>query len=150
MTNILTRCHSASSLFSAVFGFRKVTQEIFSELDETKAEVPIFPGAKTESKPDTEEGQGLATPPLGVPPPWPRLARVWPTWLAPGSALSPIYSLRRENPKDPSQFSRKDPQPPSSSTLAREGSEALPGTLPERGIVTGGLLHHHASLRSDV
>jgi hypothetical protein len=32
------RCHSASSLFSAVLCFRKVTQEIFSELDETKAE----------------------------------------------------------------------------------------------------------------
>jgi hypothetical protein len=31
----------------------------------------------------------------------------------------------------------------------REGLEALPGTLPERGIITGGLLHHHASLWSD-
>jgi hypothetical protein len=29
-------------LFSAVFGFRKATQEIFSELDETKAEDLIF------------------------------------------------------------------------------------------------------------
>jgi len=28
---------------------------------------------------------------------------------------------------------------PPPSTLAREGSEALPGTLPERGIITGGL-----------
>ena len=27
---------------------------------------------------------------------------------------------------------------PALSTLAREGSEALPGTLPERGIITGG------------
>src|SRR6266576_3887212 len=42
-TNLLTRCHGASSLLSAIFGFRKVTQEIFSELDETKAETPIFP-----------------------------------------------------------------------------------------------------------
>ena len=29
-------------LFSVVFGFRKVVLEIFSELDETKAKVPIF------------------------------------------------------------------------------------------------------------
>jgi hypothetical protein len=36
-TNLLTRCHSASSLFSIVFVFQKVTQEIFLELDETKA-----------------------------------------------------------------------------------------------------------------
>ena len=30
-------------------------------------------------------------------------------------------------------------QPPPSPTLDREGSEALPSTLPERGIITGGL-----------
>jgi hypothetical protein len=41
-------------------------------------------------------------------------------------------------------------KPPSSSTRDREGPEALPDTLPERGITTGGLLHHHACLWSDV
>jgi hypothetical protein len=42
-TNLLTRCHSPSSCFLLFLCFRKATQEIFSELDETKAEVPIFP-----------------------------------------------------------------------------------------------------------
>jgi hypothetical protein len=32
----------------------------------------------------------------------------------------------------------------------REGPEALLGTLPERGITAGGLLHHHGRLWSDV
>jgi hypothetical protein len=41
-------------------------------------------------------------------------------------------------------------KPPPSSMRDREGPEALPGTLPERGITTGGLLHHHACRRSDV
>jgi hypothetical protein len=41
-------------------------------------------------------------------------------------------------------------KPPPSSTRDQECPEALPGTLPERGITTGGLLHHHACLRSDV
>jgi hypothetical protein len=41
-------------------------------------------------------------------------------------------------------------KPPPSSMRDREGPEALPGTLPERGITTGGLLHHHVCLRSDV
>jgi hypothetical protein len=41
-------------------------------------------------------------------------------------------------------------KPPPLSTRDREGPKALPGTLPERGITTGGLLHHHACLRSDV
>jgi hypothetical protein len=40
--------------------------------------------------------------------------------------------------------------PPPSSTRDREGPEALPGTLPEREITTGGLLHHHACIQSDV
>jgi hypothetical protein len=44
-TNLLTRCHSASSCFLLFLCFRKLTQEIFSELDETKPEVPIFPNA---------------------------------------------------------------------------------------------------------
>jgi hypothetical protein len=44
-TNLLTRCHSASSLFLLFFYFRKATQEIFSELDGTKAKIPIFPEA---------------------------------------------------------------------------------------------------------
>jgi hypothetical protein len=41
-TNLLTRCHSASSCFLLFLCFRKVTHEIFSELDETKPKVPIF------------------------------------------------------------------------------------------------------------
>jgi hypothetical protein len=45
-TKLLTRCHSASSPFSVVLCFGKVTQEIFSELNKTKAEVPIFPDTR--------------------------------------------------------------------------------------------------------
>jgi hypothetical protein len=41
-------------------------------------------------------------------------------------------------------------KPPPSSMRVRVGPEALPGTLPERGNPTGGLLHHHGRLRSDV
>jgi hypothetical protein len=40
--------------------------------------------------------------------------------------------------------------PPPSSTRDREGPEALPGTLPERGITAEGLIHYHVCLRSDV
>ena len=54
-TNLLTRCQSASSLFSAVFGFRKVIKEIFSELEETKSHAPIFPDRTMESKGESKE-----------------------------------------------------------------------------------------------
>jgi hypothetical protein len=55
-TNLLTRYHSASSCFLLFLYFRKVTQEIFSELEETKVKPPIFPDMKMESKAETEEG----------------------------------------------------------------------------------------------
>ena len=41
-TNLLTSCNSARCLFSAVFGFRKVIKEIFSELDGTNIKVNYF------------------------------------------------------------------------------------------------------------
>jgi hypothetical protein len=46
--------------------FQKVTQEIFSELDETKPKVPIFPRHEMESKEGSEGGQEVATPPGGA------------------------------------------------------------------------------------
>jgi hypothetical protein len=49
-TNLLTRCHSASSYFLLFFCFRKVTHGIFSELDETKPEVPLFPNMRWSPK----------------------------------------------------------------------------------------------------
>jgi hypothetical protein len=54
--------------------FRKVTHEIFSELDETKAEPPNIYGSFQKTEEDTERGQGLASPlgdtaqPLVAPP----------------------------------------------------------------------------------
>src|SRR6266480_1345861 len=92
-TNLLTRCRGASSLFSAVFGFRKVTQEIFSELDETKVETPIFPGSIQNTEGGREGAQGLATPTLGAARPCPRQGQVWWPWSPPDSALSTINSL---------------------------------------------------------
>ena len=65
-TNLLTRCHSASSYVSAFFCFRKVTQEIFSKLDVTKANVPFFTVPKRRTEEETEKGSRVATPTLGA------------------------------------------------------------------------------------
>jgi hypothetical protein len=62
-----------------------------------------------------------------------------------------LYILLGEKPKRTrSIFLEIYCKPPPSSTWDREGPEALPGTLSERGITAGGLLHHHTGLRSDV
>jgi hypothetical protein len=58
--------------------------------------------------------------------------------------------LGEENLNTRSTFHKTYCKPPPLSTWDREGPEALPGTLPERGITAGGLLHHHACLWSDV
>jgi hypothetical protein len=58
--------------------------------------------------------------------------------------------LGKENLNTWSVFHETYCKPPPSSTRDREGPEALLGTLPKKGITTGGLLHHHACLRSDV
>jgi hypothetical protein len=57
--------------------------------------------------------------------------------------------LGKKTEKTQSNFLETYCKPPPSSTQDRKGPDALPGTLPERGITTGGLLHHHACLRSD-
>src|SRR3954468_17821066 len=50
-TNLLTRCHSASSYFLLFLCFRKVVQEIFSELHGTKTQV--WPHRGWSSHPDS-------------------------------------------------------------------------------------------------
>jgi hypothetical protein len=130
--------------------FRKATQEIFSELDETKAEPPIFPEASRSLKMRRRGARGWPHPRAAWPRPGPRHQGVRPPGPPPDAALPPIYSPRREKPKTRSIFHETFCKPPPSSTRDREGPEALPGTLPERGIPAGGLLYHHGRLRSDV
>jgi hypothetical protein len=50
--------------------FRKVTQEIFSELDETKAEHPDIYRSFQKYEEETEGGHRVATPPKGAACPW--------------------------------------------------------------------------------
>jgi hypothetical protein len=83
---------------------------------------------------------------LAWPKPWLHRLGVRGPGATPDIAPSPIKTPRWEKPKDPINFPehiairrRRRPED-------REGPEALPGTLPEREIATGGLLHHHACL----
>jgi hypothetical protein len=83
------------------------------------------------------------------PSPWPRPLHVWSPWSTSDAAPSPLKTPRREKSKYPINFPETHRDLSSLSTRDREGPEALPGTLPERGIAIGGLLHRHACLRRD-
>jgi hypothetical protein len=103
-TNLLTRCHSASSCFLMFLCFRKVTQEIFSELDETKAEVPIYLTRRRSPKERRSGAIGLPHHRVARPTPWPCHQVVWTLGPPPDIALPPINSLRWENPKETNTF----------------------------------------------
>jgi hypothetical protein len=79
----------------------------------------------------------------------PRPLCVRPPRSTPNDAPSPIKTPRRKKPKHPITFPEHIAIHRRHWPEDREGLEALPGTLPERGIATKGLLHCHACLRSN-
>jgi hypothetical protein len=86
--------------------FKKVTQEIFSELDEKKAEPPIFTEALRRSKMTRRGARGQPHHQGARPSPWLRPPVVRPPGPPPDAAPSPISSPRREKPKGHISFSR--------------------------------------------
>jgi hypothetical protein len=76
--------------------FRKATQEIFLELDETKAKPSNFPEASRSPKMRQRGARSQAHPRVARPTPGPRHQGVRPAGPPPDAALSPIYSPRRE------------------------------------------------------
>jgi hypothetical protein len=101
-TNLLTRCHSASSCYLMFFYSRFLLKEIFSELDETKAKVSIL--LTRRQSPTERQKRATSRPHLVVarPTPWPRCPKVWALQAYNDLALPPINSHLRENPKGPS------------------------------------------------
>jgi hypothetical protein len=148
-TNLLMRCHSASSLFSAVFVFYKSYTGNILGIGRNKSRT----SRNLQKLPENRRGVGIepgvVSPPGARPRAWPRHPMVSPTWSTSDAAPSPIKTPRQEKPKHPITFPKTHRDPPLSLTRDREGPEALLGTLPERGIATGGLLYRHACLRRD-
>jgi hypothetical protein len=150
-TNLLTRCHSASSLFSAVFVFQKSYTGNILGIGRNKSRSSYFfptrDGVQSRDGGGPEGNRTIGW--RGLP-----LARTT-RWCGP--LVHPLTSpfrlyilLGEKTPRTRSIFQKTYCKPPPSLTRDQEGPEALPGTLPERGITTRGLLHHHVCLRSDV
>jgi hypothetical protein len=105
-TNLLTRCHSASSYFLQFLCFRKVTQEIFLELDETKAKVPIYLTQRRSPKERQRAARRRPYHRVAWATPWSHHQVVWAPRPPSDIVLPPINSLRRENPKGSNIFPR--------------------------------------------
>jgi NAD(P)H-flavin reductase len=72
--------------------FRKVTQKIFSELDETKAKVSIFPDTRRSPKQRWRGARGWPHHAMARVTPRPHRAMLWAPGPPPDIALPPIYS----------------------------------------------------------
>jgi hypothetical protein len=148
-TNLLTRCHSISFLFSAIFVFQKSYTGNILGIGQNKSRTSRYLTNLPEVRRGDRGGHRAATPQSGAAYPWPAPLVVRALWPTSGAAPSPIKTSQREKPKYPINFPETHCDPLSSFTRDREGPEALPGILLEIGIATGGLLHRHACLWHD-
>jgi hypothetical protein len=150
-TNLLTRCHSASSLFFCYFCVsEKLHRKYSRNWTKQKPKFLFFPKRDgVQSRDGGGPGGGHATPWCGPPP---DRARAWYGPLV--HLVMPPFRLYilldGKTLRTRSIFNETYCKPPPSSTRDQEGPETLLGTLPERGITARGLLHHHACLQSDV
>jgi hypothetical protein len=86
--------------------FKKATQEIFLELDKTKAKVPIFSNMRQSPNQRQRGARGQPHHAMARATPWQHRAMVWGPGPPPGAALLPIYSPEQKNLKDPINFPR--------------------------------------------
>ena len=141
---------SASFLFSAVLGFRKVKQEIFSELDEMKTQPPIFP-TRTRSpkgrrrRATIQPHHVVAWPPSGCAGTWCGAhGRLWPSYF--GLFIAPDA----KNPKRMDYLSRKVPLCRCYWNLVSGGQKLCFGALPGRGIAPGAISIDSTTMFIDV
>jgi hypothetical protein len=86
-TNLLTRWHSASSLFSAIFVFQKSYTGNILEIGQNKSQTSYFYRSFAKTEDETEGGQGPGSPQGSAAQPWPRHPMVRPagppSWRCP-------------------------------------------------------------------
>jgi hypothetical protein len=100
-TNLLTRCHSASSCFC-------VSEKLHRKFSRnwTKVKVPIYLTQRRSPKERRRRARRRPHHGVAQPTPWPHHQVVWAPWPPSDIALPPINSLHRENPK-PEHLSMK-------------------------------------------
>jgi hypothetical protein len=98
-TNLLTRCHSASSLFSVVFCVSEKLHRKYSR--NWMKQKPKSPKQRLRGASRQLHHK------VARPTPDPRHQVVWSPSPPPDISLLPIYSHRRESPKSPINFPKK-------------------------------------------
>jgi hypothetical protein len=128
-TNLLTRCHSASFQFSAVFVFQKSYIGNVLGIGRNKSQTFYFYRSFAKTEDETEGARSQAHPRVARPTPGPRHQGLRPAGPPPDAALSPIYSRRREKPKGQIAFPRNILQA-AAVVVARSGGSRNPCRRP--------------------
>src|SRR3954470_8026328 len=79
-TNLLTSCHSASCMFSSVFGSRKAENQYSRNWTGQKPKLLFFPKQHGTTKQSRRGATGWPNPPLGAGKPLGSLEGVWAPW----------------------------------------------------------------------
>jgi hypothetical protein len=103
-TNLLTRCHSASSLFFAVFVFQKSYTGNSRNWTKQKLNVQKFTEASREPKRRRKGARRRPHHQGARPRAWPRRPMLRAPWSTSDATPSPIKTPRREKPKYPITF----------------------------------------------
>jgi hypothetical protein len=130
-TNLLTRCHSASSLFSAVFCVSESYTGNILRIGRNKSRTSYFYRSFVKTKDETEGSSEPGSPPGAWPWPWPRRPVVRPAGPTSDDALSPISSPQREKPKGRISFPRNIQQA-TTVAVARLGGSRSSSQHPAR------------------
>jgi hypothetical protein len=142
-TNLLTRCHSASSLFSAIFVFQKSYTGNILGIGWNKSWTSYFTEASQRLKMRRRGARGWSHHRGARPSPWPRPPMLRPPGPTPDDAPSPIKTPRREKPKGRIAFPRNILQAAAVIEMRSRGSRS------SSRHPAGCLLYHHGRLRSD-
>jgi hypothetical protein len=119
-TNLLTRCHSASSLFSAVFVFQKSYTGNILGIGRNKSRTSYFYQSFAKTEDETEGARSQAHHRGARPSPWPHRPMVRLAGPTSDDALLPISSPRRQKPRGRISFPRNILQA-AAVTIARSG-----------------------------
>jgi hypothetical protein len=123
-TNLLTRCHSASSLFSSVFVCQKSYTGNIIGIGRNKSRTSYFYRSFAKTEDEMEGARSQAHHRGAQPSPWPRRPMVRPAGPTSDDALSPISSPRREKPKGRISFPRNILQAVAVAVARSEGSRS--------------------------
>jgi hypothetical protein len=151
-TNLLTRCHNASSLLSAIFVFQKSYIGNILGIGQTEDRNSYYSRTKDMDRKRTRGGPEGSLTMRERAPSWPRPLVVRPPWSTSDDALSPIKSFGTKKPRM-GIFPRTVPQHRRRRRQILRDRSLYSGTLPGWGSAPGAisiglhrrlcLLHRH-------